>query len=48
MLFALCGTKYMKPLGPRTPPKYVKSEEMELEMSKVEKDAEDGSRMPML
>ena len=36
------------PEGPRTPPKYLWSEEMEEEMFKVEKDEEEGSRMPML
>jgi len=48
ILSAEDGTKYMRPLGPRTPPLYFQSEEMEEEMSKVEKDEEEGSRMPML
>jgi len=38
----------MRPLGPRTPPKYFKSEEMEEEISKVEKEEEEGLNMPTL
>jgi len=38
----------MRPFGPRTPPRYLLFEEMEEEMSKVENDDVEGSRMPML
>ena len=38
----------MRPLGPRTPPKYLESEEMEEEISKVEKEEEEGLSMPTL
>ena len=32
----------MRPSGPRTPPKYLPSEEMKEEISKVEKEEEEG------
>ena len=38
----------MRPLGPRTPPVYAPPEEMKEEMSKVEKELEEGLRMPIL
>ena len=38
----------MRPLGPRTPPLYLELEEMKEEMSKVEKELEEGLSMPML
>ena len=38
----------MRPLGPRTPPAYLKEEEMKEEMSKVEKELEEGLSMPIL
>ena len=38
----------MRPLGPRTPPEYLKSEEMKDEISKVEKEEEEGLSMPTL
>ena len=38
----------MRPLGPRTPPAYLLEEEMKEEISKVEKEEEEGLRMPML
>ena len=38
----------MRPLGPRTPPKYLYGEEMKEEISKVEKEEEEGLRIPML
>ena len=39
----------MRPLGPRTPPAYLSSsEEMEEEISKVEKEEEEGLSMPIL
>ena len=38
----------MRPLGPRTPPTYLPSEEMGEEISKVEKEEEDGLSMPTL
>ena len=38
----------MRPLGPRTPPAYLWEEEMKKEeMSKVEKELEEGLRMPI-
>ena len=37
----------MRPLGPRTPPKYLLPEEMKEEMSKVEKELEEGLSMPI-
>ena len=37
----------MRPLGPRTPPKYLEEEEMKEEMSKVEKEEEEGLSMPI-
>jgi len=37
----------MRPLGPRTPPLYLKSEEVKEEMSKVEKELEEGLSMPI-
>ena len=37
----------MRPLGPRTPPKYLWSEEMKEEISKVEKEEEEGLSMPI-
>ena len=38
----------MRPLGPRTPPIYLASEEMKEEISKVEKEEEEGLSMPTL
>ena len=38
----------MRPLGPRTPPLYFQSDEMEEEISKVEKEEEEGLSMPTL
>ena len=39
----------MRPLGPRTPPEYLASEEeMEEEISKVEKEEEEALSMPTL
>ena len=35
----------MRPSGPRTPPKYLEFEEMEEEMSKVEKVEDEGFRI---
>ena len=37
----------MRPLGPRTPPLYLPAEEMKEEISKVEKELEEGLRMPI-
>ena len=37
----------MRPLGPRTPPQYLLTEEMKEEISKVEKELEEGLRMPI-
>ena len=39
MLLAFSGIKYMRPLGPRTPPEYLWEEETEMkeEMSRVVK-----------
>ena len=37
----------MRPLGPRTPPAYLLPEEMKEEMSKVEKELEEGLSMPI-
>ena len=37
----------MRPLGPRTPPAYLLSEEMKEEMSKVEKELDEGLSMPI-
>jgi len=37
----------MRPLGPRTPPKYFQPEEMKEEISKVEKEEEEGLSMPI-
>ena len=37
----------MRPLGPRTPPAYLPLEVMKEEMSKVEKELEEGLRMPI-
>ena len=37
----------MRPLGPRTPPLYLSEEEMKEEISKVEKEEEEGLRMPI-
>ena len=33
----------MRPLGPRTPPLYLSEEEMKEEISKVEKEEEEGN-----
>ena len=38
----------MRPLGPRTPPLYLPEEEMKEEISKVEKEEEEGLSMPTL
>ena len=38
----------MRPLGPRTPPAYLAGEEMKEEISKVEKEEEEGLSMPTL
>ncbi len=38
----------MRPLGPSTPPTYLWSKEMVLEMSIVVNDDEEGFSMPML
>ena len=38
----------MRPLGPRTPPQYLPEEEMKEEISKVEKEEEEGLSMPTL
>ena len=38
----------MRPLGPRTPPLYFWAEEMKEEISKVEKEEEEGLSMPTL
>ena len=38
----------MRPLGPRTPPEYLPTEEMKEEISKVEKEEEEWLSMPML
>ena len=37
----------MRPLGPRTPPLYLSLEEMKEEISKVEKELEEGLSMPI-
>ena len=37
----------MRPLGPRTPPAYLRSEEMKEEISKVEKEEEEVLSMPI-
>ena len=37
----------MRPLGPRTPPLYLPPEEMKEEISKVEKELEEGFSMPI-
>ena len=37
----------MRPLGPRTPPQYLLVEVMKEEMSKVEKELEEGLSMPI-
>ena len=37
----------MRPLGPRTPPMYLAGEEMKEEISKVEKELEEGLSMPI-
>ena len=37
----------MRPLGPRTPPLYLRSKEMKEEMSKVEKEEVEGLSMPI-
>ena len=37
----------MRPLGPRTPPWYLPAEVMKEEMSKVEKELEEGLSMPI-
>ena len=37
----------MRPLGPRTPPLYLPLEEMKEEISKVEKEEEEGLSMPI-
>ena len=37
----------MRPLGPRTPPAYLLPEEMKEEISKVEKELEEGLSMPI-
>ena len=38
----------MRPLGPRTPPEYLLRERLEEEISKVEKEEEEGLSMPTL